>query len=375
MSKRDFSAARVVVCDDSITNVMVLSNMLGGEGVRNVHGFTDPRKVLPFVRERDGDIDLLILDIEMPYLSGFDIMNALRAEFGDVPKFPVLVITGLDDRQVRYRALQEGAGDFLNKPFDECEVALRVGNLLRFQCAMKAQTRVARQLEGDVEQRTRELNKANDLLVRLLALAGEMRDGDTGNHVARVGRYSRILAEGIGLSQDVCFMIEKAAPLHDVGKIGIPDRILLKKSRLDAAELGVMRSHTTKGLQLLGEFGHDSLLIQMAASIAYNHHEKWDGSGYPRGMRSESIPIEGRIVAISDVFDALTSVRPYKQAWSMAQAIAYLRENAGTHFDPTLVAVFVDNIARVTHALQELRDTCQMAVGSPAMSQPPVVAS
>ena len=356
MNLHDLSNSSIAICDDSITNVMILSKLLENEGIKNIHSFTDPRKVVLFLKERKGDIDLLILDIEMPHMTGFDVMDAIAAEFPSQRHFPVLVITGLLDKEVRTHALTAGANDFIGKPFDQLEVVLRVRNLLGVQRALRIQTQLAEQLEREVVKRTDELNKANDLLVYLLALAGEMRDNETGRHVARVGRYSRILAEGIGLPPELCFLIEKAAPLHDIGKIGIPDSILHKNGRLDESERETMNSHTTKGLQLLGEYGHDSMLIQMAASIALNHHERWDGTGYPKGMMGESIPIEGRIVAIADVFDALTTRRPYKEPWPLEKTSAFLRENAGKHFDPAVVDIFTAHIEQFAQVMHELSD-------------------
>jgi response regulator RpfG family c-di-GMP phosphodiesterase len=187
-----------------------------------------------------------------------------------------------------------------------------------------------------------------------MALVGEMRDNETGLHVARVGRYSRILAEEIGLPGELCFMIEKAAPLHDIGKIGIPDRILHKKGQLDEAEREEMNLHTQKGAELLGE--HDSMLIQMAATIAYSHHERWDGEGYPRKLKGESIPIEGRIVTVADVFDALTTQRPYKDSWSIEAAFDFLKKGSGSQFDPKVVHALIQRRHEIEKTMVELRD-------------------
>ena len=222
MNGYDISGATVAVCDDSITNVMILSKLIESEGVKQVHSFTDPRKIVPFLREEGHNLDLLILDIEMPHMNGFDVMAAIDEALPGARTFAILIITGLQDRDVRTKALKAGANDFLDKPFDQLEVVLRARNLLSAQLALKSQTELAHRLEKEVEKRTEELDRANDLLVYLLALAGEMRDNETGQHVTRVSRYSRILAEGLGLPPELCFIIEKAAPLHDVGKIGVP---------------------------------------------------------------------------------------------------------------------------------------------------------
>lgn len=350
----DIADARVVICDDSITNVMILAKLVETEGVKEVYQFTDPRKLLDHLDRHARDTDLLILDIEMPHLSGFQVMRHLREQQRGAAVFPILVITGLQDKETRHQALLDGANDFLSKPIDQTEVVLRVRNLLRVQRALRLREELAQRMELEVERRTRELNQAVDTLVNRLALAGEMRDNETGLHVARVGRYSRLLAEGLGLPPELCFMLEKTAPLHDLGKIGIPDSILHKQGRLDDTERRIMDTHTLKGAELLGE--HDSMLIQMAASIARSHHEKWDGSGYPSGLKGESIPIEGRIVAVSDVFDALTSSRPYKDAWPLEQAVAFLEERSGHHFDPSVVRVFVERLDDMVAVMESMRD-------------------
>ena len=186
-------------------------------------------------------------------------------------------------------------------------------------------------------------------------MAGELRDTDTGKHVLRVGQFARILAEAYGLPTDISFLIEKAAPLHDLGKIGIPDGILLRPGRLDTAEREVMESHAQMGAELLSH--HDSMLVKMAASIALTHHERWDGTGYPSRLFGESIPIEGRITAFSDVCEALTTIRPYKAAWTVEDALALLKENSGTQFDPTLVRLFEDNLDKILEVKETYKDT------------------
>ncbi len=335
----DTTRQQVLICDDSITNVLILSKLLESTGNIATKTETDPRKVLRNLEQ--GDFDLLLLDIEMPHLNGFQVMEQVRNIY-DLDSLPIIILTGNSDSETRNKALEQGANDFINKPFDQTEVQLRAHNLLKVGQAFKLQRNLNEELEKKVEQRTRDLGDATEFLIHRLALAGELRDNETGQHVIRVGKYSRLFAEKIGLPAELCFMIERTAPMHDIGKIGIPDSILLKNGALDEEERKIMKSHTELGTKLLGE--HPSLLIQMAASIAATHHEKWNGSGYPNRLKGESIPIEGRITAISDVFDALTTKRPYKEAWPFEQVIGYIKEQSGVAFDPALVDIFTQNI-------------------------------
>lgn len=352
----EFASNRVIVCDDSITNAMILSKLVQEEGVTDVQTFTDPRKLIEYVTANESAIDLLLLDLEMPHMNGIDVLKKLMPDGRDSSSlnFPIVVITGLTEKELRYEALGAGASDFLNKPIDQVEVRLRVRNQLRVQNAYRLQQTLAQHFEREVEKRTVDLDDAVNALVNRLSLAGELRDNETGKHVLRVGRYSRIIAEGLGLPADISYMIEKAAPLHDVGKIGIPDSVLHKKGKLDEAERQVMNSHTEKGAALLGE--HGSLLIQLASAIALGHHEKWDGSGYPNRLSGESIPVEARIVSVADVFDALTTRRPYKEPWPFEVVLDYLKSKRGIEFDPGIVDVVVANQEQFRAVMEELRD-------------------
>ena len=358
MQPQDYAASHIVICDDSPTNVAFVEKVLRSFGARDILAFTDPVLALEHLQARPHAVDLLILDLDMPRLSGFDILSALfnSGETGceQDGSLPVLVITGNDDPKTRQKALALGASDFLSKSIDPTETSLRARNLLRVRKAWKLQADNAKTLEMLVEQRTRELEDSVSALANRLGYAGEMRDSDTGRHVERVGAYSRLLAEKMGMPPDFCRLIEKAAKLHDVGKIGISDTILHKNGKLTPAEMKLMEAHTTNGFILLG--GHDSPLIQMSASIACHHHEKWDGTGYPHGLAQTNIPIEARIVSVADVFDALTTRRPYKDPWPADKALELFNQNSGTHFDPDAVAALNEIFPLFVATMQELAD-------------------
>lgn len=342
----------ILICDDSISNVMLLEKLLASQGYTSIKTVTNPVNVLPLMLEQS--FDLLLLDIEMPGLSGIEVMQQINQSELKKQFIPILVLTGNQNPEVRNKALECGAQDYVTKPFDQTEVLLRVRNLLRVRGAYLAQSTMNTELESRVLKRTQELEKATEILIKRLAQAGEMRDTDTGRHVLRVGQYARVLADGIGLPDEIGYMIEKAAPLHDLGKIGIPDSILLKKGKLTDEERVVMNGHAQMGAELLSE--HESMLVQMAGSIALSHHERWDGEGYPRGLKGESIPIEGRITSLSDVFDALTTIRPYKQAWTIDETVEYIKKMAGLQFDPQLVDVFVKKLDKILEIKAQYED-------------------
>jgi putative two-component system response regulator len=347
----NFKNLNVLICDDSITNSLILMELVEKEVNANVTILTDPRKIAATLVEQS--IDLILLDLEMPYMNGFEVMEEVREKY-DADQLPILIITGVKGRETRNNALINGANDFLNKPIDQVEVVLRVRNLLKIRNSYILHEKNNCILENQVELRTAELNESIGELLHSLAVAGELKDDETGKHVLRVGQYARILADGVGLPKKLSEMIELAAPLHDIGKIGIPDKILLKPGKLDVGEREEMNKHTTHALSLIGF--HNSPLIQMAKSIALNHHERWDGTGYPSKLAGESIPVEGRITAIADVFDALTTKRPYKDAWLVDDAVNYIEEQSGKSFDPALVSVFMQKIPDIVKVKVALAD-------------------
>ncbi len=341
----------IVICDDSITNVLMLSQIVKDICSAEIIQITDPRKIAPTLANQV--VDLLLLDIEMPHINGFDVLMNVRETYPQ-EVLPIIIITGVLGTETRNKALRLGANDFVTKPFDPVEISLRVKNLLKVQQVHKTTQITNQQLEQKVTQRTQELEAAVVSLMHCLAIAGELKNNETAQHVIRVGKYARVLAQGYGLPTKLAQMIEKTAPLHDIGKIGIPDNILLKKGKLTSEEQTIMKQHTLYGQKLIGS--QESLLLQMAQSVALNHHERWDGSGYPNGLKGESIPIEGRIASLADVFDALTTKRPYKEAWSIERAINKIQQSSSTHFDPMIVEIFTQRIGEFADIMKEFAD-------------------
>lgn len=327
--------AKILVVDDLELNIRLLENLLAEAGYRNVYSTTDSREVARLYRELSPD--LVLLDLHMPHRNGFQVMEDLR-EIERDSYIPVLVLTGLPDHATRLRALESGARDFLSKPFEHVEALTRIRNMIEVRLLHNDVREQNRILEEKVRERTQQLRETQLEIVRRLGRAAEYRDNVTGMHVIRMSHYCAELARAIGWDEESCEMLLHASPMHDIGKIGIPDRILLKEGKLTAEEWEVMKSHAAIGAELLS--GSSSPLMQMAMEIALSHHEKWDGSGYPRGLKGEDIPIVGRIVALCDVFDALTTERPYKQAWPVEAVVAELERQSGKHFDPHLVETF-----------------------------------
>ncbi len=255
------------------------------------------------------------------------------------------MVTANDELDVRYRALESGASDFLTKPIDRAEFKARMRNMLALRANQKRLEDRASWLAEEVLKATEEILRREREIVVRLSRAAEFRDPETGGHIQRMAHYTWLIAVRLGLPLEQQELILEAAPMHDVGKVGIPDHILLKPGRLDPAEFEIMKQHAAKGHQILD--GSSSPLLQMAATIALSHHEKYDGTGYPQGLAGEAIPLVGRIVAVADVFDALTSARPYKPAWGIDQAVSFMRGQRGLHFDPQCVDVFLDRFDEV----------------------------
>lgn len=341
----------VLIIDDDPTNVRLLMHLLSGlPGVR-LTGMQDPVEALHWCGLHEPD--LVVVDYMMPHLDGLQFLQAFRRLPGR-DAVPVIMATAETDREVRHQALHLSANDFLTKPFDKVELMARVKNMLVLRkCQLQLADRAA-WLDEEVRRATREIAAREQEAIHKLSRAAEYRDPETGAHLRRLANYSWIIAHNAGLPAAECELVRNAAPMHDIGKVGIPDHILLKPGRLDEAELVIMRTHPLIGARILE--GSDSPLLQAAHVIAVAHHEKYDGSGYPHGLKGEDIPLHGRIVAVADVFDALTSPRPYKAAWELDRAIAWIRDGAGTHFDPACVAAFLKDLDAVLQVRQRYED-------------------
>ena len=294
--------------------------------------------------------DLILLDILMPGMDGREALAHLQSDTR-FRHIPVIMISGLDEMETASDCIRNGAIDYLTKPFDP--------NLLkaRMEAALKTKTLHDQEekykgkienynltLEAKVRERTAQLEETQLEIIYRLGRAAEYKDNETGLHVIRMSHYSALLGEALGMSREECELLRIASPMHDIGKIGIPDRILLKPGKLDSEEWEIIKTHPTIGLKILSE--GKSEIIKKAATIAVTHHEKWDGSGYPKGLKGEEIPLEGRIVALADVFDALTTERPYKEAWPVDEAVALIESERGKHFDPSLVPLFVNTLPK-----------------------------
>lgn len=345
---------RILIVDDDRQNCDLLEAMLkmfGHESEIAMDGFEALGKL-------SLDIDLVLLDVMMPGMDGFEVARQIRCnpQYGDLP---IIIVTALGSKEDRLRAVEAGANDFISKPIDKIELRARTASLLKMKEHQDAIKHYQNELEDRVEKRTSELRQS--LLdnirahretyqayldtIRRLAIAAEYKDEDTADHIKRMSSYSTLLAQCLHLPPGEVELICNASPMHDVGKIGIPDHILLKPGGFDPEEWVVMKQHTVIGGYILQN--SSSKLLQAGEVIALSHHEKWDGSGYPKGLAGENIPLWGRICAVADVFDALTSKRPYKEAFSNEKSLEIMKEKRGTHFEPKLVDLFMGNLSDV----------------------------
>lgn len=342
---------QVIIVDDNPVNLKLMESLVRRAGNYQPRTFQDSAEGLAWCMTNTPD--LLIVDYMMPPPDGMEFIRRFR----EVPAnldIPVLMITADHEKETRYAALETGANDFLTKPIDNAEFRARLRNMLALRKSQKALADRAAWLAEKVAEATEEILDREREMITRLSRAAEFRDPETGAHILRMSNYSRLIAEQMGLPRAELELILRAAPMHDVGKIAIRDDILLKPGRLDPDEFEIMKTHAEKGYELLS--GSASSLLDTAALIARTHHEKFDGSGYPRGLAGEEIPLYGRIVAVADVFDALTTERPYKKAWEIEHAVRFLEEGSGSHFDPACVTAFIERLDDVLTIRDRFQD-------------------
>ena len=332
----ELSTARILLVDDEAINIKLLRRILERAGYTRIAETTDPEKAADLYVAFNPD--LVLLDLHMAPLDGFAVLERLAPLIPGDDYVPILMLTGDSTTPSKQRALKLGAKDFVTKPFDIDEVLLRINNLLVPRFMHLALASHNQLLERQVRERTMALEQSRLEVLERLARAAEFRDDDTGQHTRRVGRIAASLAAGLGVSSAEVELINRAAQLHDVGKIGVPDQILLKPGKLTQEEYQIMQRHSSIGAEILA--GGRSSLIQTAAEIAHHHHERWDGSGYPAGLSGEEIPIGARVVALADVLDALSHNRPYRGAWPLQEVLEEIYRQAGQHFDPRVVDAF-----------------------------------
>jgi two-component system response regulator RpfG len=338
----------VLILDDQSISRMILEELVRSiSDDIQVASFSDPVEALQWAKENNHD--LVVTDYKMPKMDGVEFTHWLR-QIPTSADVPVVIITCVDDKSVRYKALEAGATDFLSKPIDHYECRARCRNLLKLRQQQEIIRDRARWLEQQVFLKTHELEQREQETLLRLAKAGEYRDKGTGNHVVQMAEYAYLIAQKIGLEKETCQVIRHAASMHDIGKIGIPDHILLKKGRLSQREWQTMMTHTRIGYEILRD--SPSCYLQSGAVIALGHHERYDGTGYPKGLAGNEIPIEARVAAVADVFDALQSERPYKQPWSLEQTLEYMQTQRGKHFDPNCIDAFFARLDLIMNVKQ-----------------------
>lgn len=323
----------ILLVDDEPVNLQVLKHTL--EDQYRLLFATNGAKAIELANAQMPD--LILLDIMMPKISGYDVCKTLQSQSA-TSSIPIIFITALSDESNEQLGFDMGAVDYITKPFSPAIVRARVkSHLSLVQMNILKQTRLQ--------------------IIQCLGTAAEYKDNETSKHIIRMSHYSHLMAEAAGYNTDAAEELYQAAPMHDIGKIGIPDSILKKPGKLDPHEWEIMQQHTTIGAQIIGK--HESSLLQLSSVIALNHHEKWDGSGYPQKIKGEDIPHEARIITIADVFDALTSVRPYKKAWSVEEAVSYIKDKAGSQFDPNLVPIFLTCLPQILEVKEKWEDTIE----------------
>jgi two-component system response regulator RpfG len=342
----------VLIIDDLFSSRLLLAEIVRQiDGKLNLELFDTPSRALEFAR--NNRVDMVLTDYKLPEFDGIELVKQLRG-LSHCVDIPIVVITVVDDRKVRYDALEAGATDFLIKPLDEHETRARCANLLELRRHKIVLTDQARVLQYQVDKSVAEMHERELETLAKLAKAGEFRDKTTGNHLMRMAKYSALIGAHLGLGSETVHVLEVSAPMHDIGKIGIPDSVLIKEGPLTPAEIEIMKAHPRIGYDILK--GSPSKYLSMGAIIALGHHEKFDGTGYPNGLHGDDIPIVARIVAVADVFDALVSERPYKHAWPIQEGVDFLRTARGKHFDPKCVDAFLADQSKVEAIFTKFAD-------------------
>lgn len=356
--------SKIMIIDDEQLVIRVVRRFLSSDGYENFTTITDPREAIEAIDREQPDV--VLLDIMMPHITGLDLLK-IRQKAPELQPIPFIILSANSDNQIKREALQLGATDFLSKPVDPSELTLRVQNALTVKRHHDHLAKYAEELQREVRERTKQIEKSREQIIHCLARAAEYRDNETGEHVIRVGKYCHVIADQLGFGAEYCREIELAAQLHDVGKIGIPDSVLLNPGKLNSEEFEVMKTHCRLGMKIMEPLAHsdservrrhtdmgwfimdgvDSPMLELAATIARTHHEKYDGTGYPFQLKGDNIPIEGRICCVADVYDALCSERPYKPKFTLKKCLEIMLSERGTRFDPIVLDAFFDRLADI----------------------------
>ena len=348
----------VLIVDDNATNLLLFKHLVSKFDAIQVTTFEDPVAAIAWCENNVPD--LVILDYMMPVMDGLEFIRIFRKIPG-FQEIPLVMVTADTESDVRHQALDLGAHDFLTKPVDNIELKARVQNLLKLRRSQVQLANRAQWLQQEVKKATVEIVEREKEVILRLSRAAEYRDPETGAHLLRMAHYTKLIARNLGLPEKDQELLLDAAPMHDIGKVGTPDHILLKPGKLTPDELSIMRQHAEIGYEILRD--SVSPLLRAAALLAWTHHEKYDGSGYPRGLKGEDIPLHGRVVAVADVFDALTSSRPYKSAWELDSAVAFLNEGRSSHFDPNCVDAFLQDWPAILEIRERFQDEIEPVVG------------